>query len=98
MPASEKSALQCVMEADQERIRLEKLAEELASSEDEEQQAYLMEVYDRLDDLGVETAEARASHLLFGLGFDAAMQAKKCKDYSGGWRMRIALAKALFIR
>lgn len=98
MPASEKTALQCVMEADQERIRLEKLAEELASSEDEEQQTYLMEVYDRLDDLGVETAEARASHLLFGLGFNAAMQAKKCKDYSGGWRMRIALAKALFIR
>jgi len=98
MPASEKTALQCVMEADQERIKLEKLAEELASSEDEEQQAYLMEVYDRLDDLGAETAEARASHLLFGLGFNAAMQAKKCKDYSGGWRMRIALAKALFIR
>jgi len=98
MPASEKTALQCVMEADEERVRLEKLAEELASSEDEESQAYLMEVYDRLDDLGVETAEARASHLLYGLGFDAGMQNKKCKDYSGGWRMRVALARALFIR
>jgi len=98
MPASEKTALQCVMEADEERIRLEKLAEELAAEEDEESQAYLMTVYDRLDDLGVETAEARASHLLYGLGFDNAMQNKKCKDYSGGWRMRVALARALFIR
>merc|ERR1719186_586929 len=86
------------MEADEERIKLEKLAEELAASEDEEQQNYLLEVYDRLDDLDVSTAEARASHLLFGLGFDAAMQAKKTKDFSGGWRMRIALARALFLR
>lgn len=77
MPASEKSALECVMEADEERIKLEKLAEELSASEDEESQNYLLEVYDRLDDLDVATAESRASHLLFGLGFDAAMQAKK---------------------
>jgi len=98
MPASEKTALECVMEADEERIKLEKLAEELSASEDEESQNYLLEVYDRLDDLDVSTAESRASHLLFGLGFDAPMQAKKTKDYSGGWRMRIALAKALFVR
>merc|ERR1712141_665026 len=83
---------------DEERLKLEKLAEELALNEDEESQDYLMEVYERLDEIGADTAEVRASHLLFGLGFDAAMQAKKCKDYSGGWRMRIALAKALFIR
>merc|ERR1719365_342207 len=39
-----------------------------------------------------------ASHLLSGLQFTAAMQNKKCKDFSGGWRMRVALARALFIR
>merc|ERR1712186_285479 len=98
MPASEKTALEAVMEADEERIRLEKLAEQLATMEDEESQDYLMEVYERLDELGADTAEAKASHLLKGLGFNTAMQNKKCKDYSGGWRMRIALARALFIK
>jgi len=98
MPASEKTALEAVMEADEERMKLEKLAEELATMEDESAQDYLMEVYERLDELGADTAEAKASHLLMGLGFDSKMQNKKCKDYSGGWRMRIALARALFIK
>merc|ERR1712072_117449 len=98
MPASEKSALEAVMEADEERLRLEKLAEELALNEDEESQDYLMEVYERLDEIGADTAEVKASQLLKGLGFNAAMQNKECKDYSGGWRMRIALARALFIK
>merc|ERR1719447_1856602 len=98
VPASEKTAIQAVMEADEERIKLEKLAEELATREDDESQDYLMEVYERLDDLGADSAEARASHLLSGLQFTAAMQNKKCKDFSGGWRMRVSLARALFIR
>jgi len=98
VPASEKSALQAVMEADEERIRLEKLAEELVTMEDDDSQEYLLQVYDRLDDLGADTAQARASHLLSGLQFTPAMQQKKCKDFSGGWRMRVALARALFIR
>merc|ERR1712223_1583920 len=98
MPASDKTALQAVMEADAERIKLEKLAEELVHLEDDESQEYLMEVYDRLDELGADTAEAKASHILKGLGFNKAMQEKKCKDFSGGWRMRIALARALFIK
>merc|ERR1712018_627690 len=98
IPASDKTALQAVMEADAERIKLEKLAEELVHLEDDESQEYLREVYDRLDELGADTAEAKASHILKGLGFDKTMQAKKCKDFSGGWRMRIALARALFIK
>jgi len=98
MPASEKTALESVMEADEERCRLEKLAEQLATIDEEGVQDYLMEVYERLDELGADTAEAKASHLLMGLGFDSKMQNKKCKDFSGGWRMRIALARALFIK
>merc|ERR1711899_77076 len=98
IPASEKTALEAVMEADEERIKLEKLAEQLATMEDEEAQDYLMEVYERLDELGADTAEAKASQLLKGLGFNTAMQNKKCKDYSGGWRMRVALARALFLK
>merc|ERR1719175_507187 len=97
VPASEKTAIQAVMEADEERIKLEKLAEELATIEDNEAQEYLMQVYERLDDLGADSAEARASHLLTGLQFTASMQNKKCKDFSGGWRMRVSLARALFI-
>ena len=83
MPASEKTALEAVKEADEERIKLEKLAEELVHFEDDESQEYLMEVYDRLDELGADTAEAKASHILKGLGFTKEMQAKKCKDFSG---------------
>ena len=52
----------------------------------------------RLDDIGAETAKARAANILHGLQFNAAMQEKQCKDFSGGWRMRIALARALFLR
>merc|ERR1712001_564690 len=66
MPASEKTALECVMEADEERIKLEKLAEELATCDDDESQEYLMQVYERLDDLGADTAESRAAHFANG--------------------------------
>jgi len=98
VPASEKTALEAVMEADEERVKLEALAEELATCEDEESQDYLMQVYERLDDLGADTAEARAAHLLTNLQFTDEMQKKKCKDFSGGWRMRVALARCLFLK
>jgi ATP-binding cassette subfamily F protein 2 len=98
MPASEKSALQCVMEVDEERIRLEKLSEELAQCDDDEAQEQLMDVYERLEDISADTAGTRAAYVLHGLGFDKHMQQKKCKDFSGGWRMRIALARALYVR
>ncbi|CAG7838533.1 unnamed protein product, partial [Allacma fusca] len=98
IPASEKTALQCVMEVDQERMRLEALVEELSQSEDDDAQEQLLDVYERLDDISADTAEARAAYILNGLGFDGKMQTKMCKDFSGGWRMRIALAKALYVR
>ena len=43
-------------------------------------------------------AEVRAAKILHGLGFTKEMQEKKTKDFSGGWRMRIALARALFMQ
>ncbi|XP_061716312.1 ATP-binding cassette sub-family F member 2 isoform X1 [Cydia pomonella] len=98
MPASDKSALQCVMEVDEERIKLEKLAEELAHCEDDESQDQLMDVYERLDELSADTAQARAANILNGLGFTKEMQQKATKDFSGGWRMRIALARALYVK
>ncbi|KAL1490400.1 hypothetical protein ABEB36_013105 [Hypothenemus hampei] len=98
MPASDKSALKCVMEVDEERTRLEKLAEQLVSCEDDESQEQLLDVYDRLDEISADTAEARAANILHGLGFTKEMQQKKTRDFSGGWRMRIALARALYVK
>lgn len=52
-----------------------------------------MELYERLEELDADKAEVRASRILHGLGFSSAMQQKKLKDFSGGWRMRVALAR-----
>ncbi|GFQ70170.1 ATP-binding cassette sub-family F member 2 [Trichonephila clavata] len=98
MEASEKSALQAVMDVDVERTRLEKLSEELVQYDDEESQEQLMDIYERLDEIGAEKAQAKAAYILYGLGFSKEMQQKMCKDFSGGWRMRIALARALYVR
>ncbi len=51
----------------------------------------------RLETLDAATTEARAAQLLHGLGFTKTMQGKRTRDFSGGWRMRIALARALFV-
>jgi len=68
----------------------------------EEQHDQIMElltfVYDRLDVLDADTAEMRARGILKGLGFTHEMQEKLTKDFSGGWRMRVSLARALFIQ
>jgi ATP-binding cassette subfamily F protein 2 len=98
IPPLDKSALDAVLDCEKERIRLEKLAEELADKEDDEAQEQLIDIYERLDDMGADKARAKAGYILRGLGFDKNMQAKKCKDFSGGWRMRIALARALYLK
>lgn len=48
--------------------------------------------------MGSDKAEARAASILHGLGFSAEMQAKRTSEFSGGWRMRVALARALFVK
>lgn len=58
----------------------------------------MLDIYDRLDDMQSDLAEVRASRILYGLGFDKGMQNKLVKDFSGGWRMRIALARALYVK
>ncbi|KAJ8871117.1 hypothetical protein PR048_027421 [Dryococelus australis] len=83
MPASDKTALQCVMEVDEERLRLEKLADQLVACEDDESQEQLMDVYERLDAMSADTAEMRAANILHGLGFSKNMQNKQTKDFSG---------------
>lgn len=58
----------------------------------------LEHVYEKLEEMDISTAEARASAILHGLGFTLKMQHMKTKEFSGGWRMRVALARALFIQ
>ena len=66
--------------------------------EDGPESELLQDIYARIESMDTSTFETRAAKLLHGLGFDKAFMEKKCKDLSGGWRMRVALAKALFIR
>ena len=98
------TALQAVMESNDEIERLEKRAEQLNESmaevEEDMQadiQATLEQIYERLEHLDASKAEARATSILHGLGFTRTMQDMKTREFSGGWRMRVALARALFI-
>lgn len=94
----ERSPLQTVLDADKERVWLLEQEARLAEEDAAEGEIDLQEVYERLEEMDSDNAEARAAKLLSGLGFDQTMQGKPTKEYSGGWRMRIALAEALFVR
>ncbi|XP_031123268.1 ABC transporter F family member 1-like [Ipomoea triloba] len=94
--ASDMSSLEAVICCDEERLKLEKEAEALAGQDDGGGER-LDHIYERLEALDASTAEKRAAEILYGLGFSKKMQEKKTRDFSGGWRMRIALARALFM-
>uniref|UniRef100_A0A0N5AVH2 ATP-binding cassette sub-family F member 2 n=1 Tax=Syphacia muris TaxID=451379 RepID=A0A0N5AVH2_9BILA len=98
MPASNDTALKAVCDVDVERKALEKQAEELAACDDDESHEKLMDIYDRLEEMDADLAETKAAEILHGLGFTKQMMLKKCKDFSGGWRMRISLARALYLK
>ncbi len=108
--ASDKSVLEVVLESDVERTTLLKKEKELlrqqralGDSEDsamadlEAVNAELETVYERMVSIGASTAEARAGEILAGLRFSDEMQQHTTESLSGGWRMRVALAGALFI-
>jgi len=76
---------------------LEKKAEELVEKDSEDVQDTLDDIYVRLEELDPLTAPARAGSILAGLGFTKEMQQQPTRDFSGGWRMRISLARALFV-
>ncbi|KAF9684785.1 hypothetical protein SADUNF_Sadunf04G0154300 [Salix dunnii] len=94
--ASDMSSLEAVISCDEERLKLEKEVEVLVAKDDGGGEA-LDRIYERLEAMDASTAEKRAAEILYGLGFNKQMQAKKTRDFSGGWRMRIALARALFM-
>ena len=54
------------------------------------------EIHTRLTDIDAHSAPSRAARILSGLGFDEEAQKRPCAEFSGGWRMRVALAGALF--
>ncbi len=89
-PGTDTSLLETVLEADAERTRL------LAEAEHETDGHKLGDIYNRLDAIDAYTAPSRAAEILAGLGFSAEDQERPCKEFSGGWRMRVALAAILF--
>ena len=57
-----------------------------------------MDIYERLEEMESDKAEVNAARILHGLGFTKEMQQTKTRDFSGGWRMRIALSRVLFVK
>ncbi len=89
-PHGTASPLETVLAADTERAAL------LAEAEHCHDPDRIAELYERLEAIDAYTAEARAAKILVGLGFDDEMQARPLDSYSGGWKMRVALAALLF--
>ncbi|KAF9948481.1 ABC transporter ATP-binding protein arb1 [Mortierella alpina] len=87
-----------VTEAKHEVERLEKQVEDILAEVDGAENPLLDDIYDRIEQLDPSTFETRAAQLLHGLGFTKKDMLKATKDMSGGWRMRVALAKALFVK
>ena len=99
--ADEKSALDVLLNADKKRLDLlaeqKRLENLLESSKETGLQDKLHHVYDELKAINADAAEPKARRILAGLGFTPEMISRPSKSFSGGWRMRISLARALYI-
>lgn len=91
IPEVETSLLDLVLEADEEMARLWKQAET------EEDPNKIADIYQRLADMDAYSALTKAARLLTGLGFTEEQLSEPFSSFSGGWRMRVALAAALFV-
>ena len=89
-PGTEESLISIVLAADKERSALLKEAETASDPH------RIAEIQMRLVDIDAHSAEARAASILSGLGFDHEAQQRPASSFSGGWRMRVALAAVLF--
>ena len=89
-PNGPDSLLEVVLKAHSERTAL------LAEAETAQDPHRIAEIQTRLADIGAHAAPARAASILAGLGFSASDQQRPCAEFSGGWRMRVALAATLF--
>lgn len=93
-PALTQTALDFVLDGD---VELRKLEAKLAQAEADDDGMRIAELHEKMAVLDAYTAPARAAQLLSGLGFSAAEQKKQVADFSGGWRVRLNLAKALMM-
>ncbi len=89
-PGTEESLIEIVLAADKERAAL------MLESETATDPHRIADIQVRLSDIDAHSAEARAATILAGLGFDAEAQLRPASSFSGGWRMRVALAAVLF--
>lgn len=89
-PGTDESLIEIVLAADKERASL------MAEAEIATDPHRIAEIQVRLADIDAYSAESRAASILAGLGFDEAAQQRPAKSFSGGWRMRVALAAVLF--
>ncbi|KAL6541525.1 ABC transporter F member 4 [Orobanche gracilis] len=101
----DRTALEAVVSANEELVKTREEVMSLQNKGENEDGGdghgvgqKLAELYEKLQLLGSDVAEAQASKILAGLGFTAQMQARTTKSFSGGWRMRISLARALFVQ
>jgi ATP-binding cassette subfamily F protein 3 len=90
LPDDDTSLIDVVLAADTERAKLLIDADNITDPDQ------LGQIYNRLCDIDAYGAPARASIILAGLGFDEENQQRPISDFSGGWKMRVALAAALF--
>jgi ATP-binding cassette, subfamily F, member 1 len=99
--ADDFTAVETVLKADVKRTTLldecKDLEAKIEQTGDLELNERLLEVYAELKAIGAESADARARRILAGLGFSKSMQNRATKNFSGGWRMRVSLARALYI-
>lgn len=106
----DKTALEAVVSANEELVKTRQevallqnansVEESVGKDDSYEDDAgeKLAELYEKLQLMGSDAAEAQASKILAGLGFTKDMQGRATKSFSGGWRMRISLARALFVQ